>query len=132
MRRALPLAALLALASCFTMPPRAPSGILEEIEAAEITAQELSASATNLTCTKFVAGNCVEPGKAFSPDAGLRYQQQFQDVRKALRTAKALGKGGVAECLGAARAQAACLAAAKGLMAELEQQVLQAQQGAKP
>lgn len=131
MRRILLLAALLALASCFTMP-KAPSGVLEEIEAAEITAQELSASATNLTCTKFVAGNCVEPGKAFSPDAGLRYQQQFQDVRKALRTAKALGKGGVAECLGAARAQAACLAAAKGLMAELEQQVLKAQQGAKP
>lgn len=129
--RAILFFALLALAGCFTMP-KVPSGILEEIEAAEITAQELSASATNLTCTKFVAGNCAEPGKSFSPDMGSRLQQQFQDVRKALRTSKAMGAGGIAECLGAARTQAGCLAAARGLMAELESQVLQAQQGVKP
>ena len=104
--------------------------MLEQIEAAELTAQQLGASVTNLTCTKFAAGACVEPGKAFMPDAGLRYHGQVQQARGALKTAKALGTGGIGECLGAPRNQVQCLSAARALLAQLETEVLKAQ-GAK-
>ena len=126
---------LLALAAlvgaCTAVMPRAPANVLEQIEAAEVTAQQLSASIVNLTCTKFEAGRCIEPGKAFSPDQGSRYHKRAQEAREALRTAKTLGAGQVGECLGEKRDQAACLAAARGLIAELERVVLQAE-GAKP
>lgn len=122
------LAAL--LASCGQMP-RAPASMLEQIEAAEVTAQQLGASITNLTCTQFITQRCVEPGKAFSPDIGLRLHGKVQDARSALRTAKTLGAGDVAECLGQTRGQAACLSAVRALLGELERTVLQAQ-GAKP
>jgi hypothetical protein len=120
-----------ALAGCVAQMPRAPANILEQIEASEVTAQQLSASIVNLTCTRFEASRCVEPGKAFTPDQGIRYHGRAQEARAALRTAKTLGTGQVGDCLGAKRDQAACLAAARGLIAELERVVLQAE-GAKP
>jgi len=121
-----------ALAGCPTISPKAPSGILEQIEAAELTAQQLSASIVSLTCTKFVSQKCVEPGKAFMPDTAIKHHAQVQKARDALKTTLAIGAGQVGECLGATRTQAACLSSAKLLLAELERIVLQSQAGGKP
>jgi hypothetical protein len=113
--------------------PRAPQGVLEQIEAADISAQRLSASVTNLTCTKFLNKKCIEPGKAFDPDDGIKYQGQAQEIRKWLRAASAIGAGQVGQCMGVARTAEQCLAAARQLLTQLEQRVLDAQaQGAKP
>ena len=119
----------LALGGCGTMV-RAPANTLEAIEAAEVTAQEVSSSIVNLTCTKFVAKKCVEPGKAFSPDQGRALHDQIQDARRALRVSKDLKDGQIGECLGQMRSQVACLNTVKALLASIEVQVLQAQ-GAK-
>ena len=120
----------LLLASCTAMGVRAPANTLEAIEAAEVTAQEVSSSIVNLTCTKFVAKKCVEPGKAFSPDQGRALHDQIQDARRALRVSKDLKDGQIGECLGQMRSQVACLNTVKALLASIEVQVLQAQ-GAK-
>ena len=116
------------LTGCGTMV-RAPANTLEAIEAAEVTAQEVSASVVNLTCTKFVAKKCVEPGKAFSPDQGSELHAQVQDARRALRVAKDLKDGQIGECLGQTRSQVACLNAVKALLAQIETRILQAQGG---
>lgn len=122
------------LAGCPANMPRAPQGVLEQIEAADIGAQRASASITNLTCTKFLNQRCVEPGKFFDPDDGIKYQGQAQEIRKHLRTAASIGAGQVGQCIGQARTAEQCLAAARQLLAELERKVLeaQAQQGVKP
>lgn len=123
------------LVGCPANMPRAPQGVLEQIEAAEIGAQRASASIVNLTCTKFLNQRCVEPGKFFDPDDGIKYQAQAQELRKQLRIAASIGAGQVGQCLGQARTAEQCLAAARQLLAELERKVLEAQaqsQGAKP
>lgn len=124
------LAALLfslSLSGCIGPQPRAPQGVLEQIEAAEIGAQKLSASVTNLACTKFTAGKCIEPGKALDPDTASRYQGEVQEVRKTLRQARDIGAGSVGLCMGQARTSEQCLAAARQIFNELERQVLEAQ-----
>lgn len=130
MRKALLIAAAVvvtaALAGCGVMPER-PKTVFEQIEAAEITAQQLGASIVSLTCGRFEGKRCVEPGKAFTPDEAIRHHQRVQDARKALRTAAAIGAGGVGECLGEPRNQVACLAAARSLLTELERKVIEAQ-----
>ena len=127
--RTLLVAAALLLAGCPASMPKAPAGILEQIEAAELTAQQMGASIVSLTCTKFVAQKCVEPGKAFNPDAAIKHHETVQKVRAAFKTALGIGAGGIGECLGAKRNQEACFNAAKLLLTELERTVLQAQGG---
>jgi hypothetical protein len=122
------------LYGCPANMPRAPQGILEEIEAVDIAAQRVSASIVNLTCTKFLNQKCIEPGKAFDPDDGIKYQGQAQDIRKQLRIASSIGSGQVGQCMGQARTAEQCLAATRQILAELERRVLEAQaqaQGAK-
>lgn len=122
------------LSGCFGPQPRAPQGTLEQIEAAEIGAQNLSASITNLACTKFQLGKCIEPGKALDPDTATRYQGEVQEVRRTLRAAKGIGAGNVGQCMGLSRTSEQCLAAARQIFFELEKRVLEAQaqaQGAK-
>jgi len=125
------LAALVLLGGCPAMPPKVPVTPLEQIEAAEVTAQQLGTSITTLTCTKFVAGKCAEPGKALMPAAALKYHDQVQSARGALRVAAGIADGQVGLCMGQQRTQVACLAAARLILIELERIVLQ-QQGAKP
>jgi len=128
MIRTLILAATLALCGCATGPqPREPDGTLEEIERADLAARKASASITNLTCTQFVMGKCVEPGKSFDPDTGIKYQGEVQEIRRWLRQAGSIGAGSVGLCMGVARTQEQCLAAARSLLADLERRVLEAQ-----
>lgn len=132
MRLLVMLVLSLSLLGCATGPqPRAPDGVLEQIEAAEIGAQNMSASITNLACTQFAAGKCIEPGKALDPDTAAKYQGEVQEVRRTLRAAKGIGAGSVGQCMGIARTSEQCLAAARQIFFELERKVLQAQtQGA--
>jgi len=119
-----------ALGGCGSIP-RAPQGILEQIEAAELSLQQLSESITNLTCTQYVARKCVEPGKTFDADTGIAHRDKVQQARAALRSTLTLGGGQIGECLGEKRTQQACLAAVKLVLIEMERKVLQAQ-GGKP
>jgi len=125
--RVLILLLALLLPACGINPPKAPQGIIEQIEAVELTAQQLSASVTKLTCTRFVAKQCVEPGKAFSPDQGLVFHDTIQKARGALKATAAISDGQIGECLGQQRSQASCLAAAQAILAEIERKVLEEQ-----
>ena len=116
---------------CALSPVRAPKNVLEQIEAAELSAQQLSASITSLTCTRFVEKRCVEPGKAFLPDKAIEYHDAVQRARGALKASLAIVTGQVGECLGEKRIQAACLASARAILAELERVVIE-QGGTKP
>lgn len=131
MRTIIVVALSLFLAGCPSMP-RAPVGALEQIEAIELSAQAAGASITNLTCTVYVAKKCVEPGKAFDANEGIKHHDTVQSVRSALKAATAIGSGKVGDCLGVQRTQAACIAVAQLILTELERKVLQAQQGVKP
>lgn len=122
MKRLLLLAVLIAIPGCALMP-QPPKTTLEQIEQAEISAQEVSASIVNLTCSKFVAKQCAEPGKAFLPDEGAKYHDQVQRVRGALRVASTLSAGSVGQCLGETRSQVGCLAAARVLLGQIEMKV---------
>jgi hypothetical protein len=122
MKRALLMVFL--LTGCLAENPRAPSGVLEQIEAAEITAQQLATSITNQTCTEFLAGKCAEPGKSLMPDKALPAFDKVQEVRAHLRRAATLSGGGLADCLGKPRSQSACLAAAKAVLLEIERALL--------
>jgi hypothetical protein len=114
---------------CMGDKPRAPQGPLEIIEAGELAAQQLGTSITNLTCTKFAAGRCAEPGKALMPQPALKAFDQVQQARQAFRAAASITGDGVGECLGEARTQAACISAARALLASLERWVIEAQAG---
>ena len=124
----LAVAVAIALGGCVATP-RAPSGPLETIEAAELTAQQLGTSILTLTCTKFQQGKCIEPGKAFMPDKGLAYFDQVQSARAGLRAAVVIGAEGLGQCLGEMRTQAACIAAAQALLREMERRVIEAKGG---
>jgi len=120
------------LAGCPSVMPRAPQGPLEQIEATELSLQAMGESIVNLTCTKYVNKQCVEPGKAFNATQGETLHKQVRDARAALKIAKGITGGQIGECLGAKRTQAACISAVKALMLEVERKVLEAQaQGAK-
>lgn len=119
---------VLLLAGCPANMPRAPQGTLEGIEAAELTAQQLSASITNLTCTKFVAKKCAEPGKAFDPDQGKQYHDIVQKYRAALKTASTTPFGQTADCLGVKRSADSCLAVVRAGLAQLETITMQRSQ----
>lgn len=112
------------LTSC-TSPER-PRTVLEQIEAAEITAQQVEASILNLTCTKFHVKQCVEPGKVLMPDKAMELFTKAEEVRAALRTATTLGADNIGSCLGQTRTQAACLSAARALLLQLETYLLNA------
>lgn len=118
------------LAGCAMTPVRAPKNVLEQVEAAELSAQQLSASITSLTCTRFAEKRCAEPGKAFLPDKAIEYHDAVQRARGALKATLAIGTGEVGDCMGEKRTQANCLASARAILAELERAVLE--QGAKP
>jgi len=124
MKTVLVIVAIIFVAGC-TTTARAPKGILEQIEASELTAQQMSASVTNLTCTKYVAKKCAEPGKAFDATQGIALHDSIQRVRGALKTTLAIGEGQIGECLGTKRTQAGCLASAKAILAEVERRVLE-------
>jgi hypothetical protein len=123
------LAAVAMLVGCAASGARMPQGPLEQIEAAEITAQEVSASIVRLTCTKYLATKCIEPGKSFGAEEGIKLHDRVQDARQALRAAKAIGSGQVGACLGEQRTQIACIAAARLVINELERKVLEQQAG---
>jgi hypothetical protein len=130
MMRALLIVVLsLALAGCAVPGARAPQGPLEQIEAIELTAQEVSAGIVRLTCTQYVAKKCVEPGKTFDAEQGTANHELVQKARGALRAARGIKAGQVGECLGAQRTQAACIAAARLIINELERKVLEHQAG---
>jgi len=132
MKTVLALAFAFLLAGCPSTMPRAPSGPLEQIEASELSLQAMGESIVNLTCTKYVNKQCVEPGKAFDATQGEVLHKKVRDSRAALKVAKGLTGGQIGECLGAKRTQAACISAVKALMLEVERKVLEAQaQGAK-
>lgn len=114
----------LILGACVAAMPRAPKGPLEQIEAAEVTAQQLATSIYNQTCMDIQAGKCVEPGKSLMPEQALAAFDKVQRVRKTLRQAATLSDGGLAECLGEPRNQQACLAAAQAALLELERLLL--------
>ena len=125
------------LAGCPAIPPKAPSGPLEIIEAAEITAQQVSAQIVALTCTKFESvlgqsakpglGRCLEPGKVLRPSAAITYHDKVQDVRGGLKQALAIPVDGVGQCMGEKRTQAACIATARLLLNELERSLISMQ-----
>ena len=117
--------ALTLLGGCIAMPD-APKTTLEQIELAELSAQQAGASITSLTCTRFEKKICIEAGKAFYPDEAKKHHDKVQEVRKGLAVALALGGGGVGECLGQSRTQIACLSAARSLLAQVEQSVIDA------
>jgi hypothetical protein len=106
--------------------PNKPKSVLEQIEAAEITAQQVEASILNLTCTKFAAKKCIEPGKALMPDKGMELFSKAEEVRAALRTATSLGVDKIGICMGQNRNQVACLSAARVLLLQLETYLLNA------
>jgi len=107
--------------------PKASEGILEQIEAAELTAQQLQQSITNLTCTKFVAQKCAEVGKVFDPTTGAAYHEEVAKARAGYKVAKGIPIGQTALCLGAQRTAISCLAVAKAIVAEIERKQMQAQ-----
>ena len=120
------------LGGCGAMP-KAPATFLEQVEALEIAGQQVGESIVNLTCTKYMNGRCIEPGKSFDAAQGNDYHKKVQDARAALRASVAIGDGQVGMCLGQNRTQAACFAAARMLLLQMEQKVLTAQaQGGKP
>ena len=118
--------ALLALTGCPQMP-KAHQGALEIIEASELAAQQAGASITNLTCTKFRARQCIEPGKAIDPDVAAPLHAEVQKVRTVLRQAAVIGAGQVGDCFGEAKTQSACIATARLWLNALERQILEAQ-----
>lgn len=117
------LAISLILAGCPSMP-RAPSGPLEMIEAAELTADQVREAVDRQVCTVFVAGVCNEAGKSLMPGEAVQILDEVSDIRQALRAAVEIGESGVGACLGARRTQIECLRAAQALLARLEQRFL--------
>lgn len=119
------VAAVLLAAGCAGLRP--PKGPLEQIELAEISAQQAARTIAELTCTKYVAKKCVEPGKVFDAELAAKLYESTQEARQGLRAARALGSGEVGQCLGQARTQQACIGAVRLLLNQLERQILEKQ-----
>jgi hypothetical protein len=124
------LAALLCLflLGCGPMPDK-PKNVLEQIEAAEITAQQVEASIVALTCTKFHVKQCVEPGKALDPKTSLELLATVENGRDGLKAAIGLGPDKIGLCLGQQRDQLACLNAARSIILQIETMLLRAKEG---
>jgi hypothetical protein len=118
-------ALLMLLAGCPGTMPDKPKNVLEQIEAAEITAQEVEGSIVNLMCTKYEGPRCIEPGKSLHPAKASELFAKVEEARKSLRTAAGLGLEGLGTCMGETRNQAACLSAARKVLLDIQTILLQ-------
>lgn len=106
--------------------PRAavPKTIPEQVEAANLLVDKLSDGIVDVTCTKFKAGQCVEPGKPLMPDDAIKAHESVQRAHAALMMTSGIPVNGVGECLGKQRSQIACLAAASALLTEVDRMLI--------
>lgn len=116
----------LLLAGCAGMGPTAqvPKTIPEQIEALNLLAEHVSDGIVDLTCTQFKAGQCIEPGKPLMPDQAIAFHADLERAHGALLITGNIPINGVGECLGKARTQAQCLAAANALIIEIDRQLI--------
>lgn len=100
----------LLLAGCAAGPrPELPKGIPEQIEASALFLKHLDNNIVELTCTKFQAKRCIEPGKPLMPKKAIELHEQLTKVGKGLHDVALIPVNGIGECFGSAKSQAACL-----------------------
>jgi hypothetical protein len=114
------LLALVILYGCVGPQAKAPQGIPEQIEAANLFAEKLSDTLAAVTCTQFKAGACIEPGKPLMPKDAIKMHDQLETAHQGLAAASSMGAGGIADCMGTQRTQTQCVTAVSGLLTQID------------
>lgn len=112
--------ALMLLSGCGGPMAAKPATVPEGFEASDRLIEKISNGLVALSCGKFVAGNCIEPGKPLMPKDSLKIHERAEQAHAALQTSALLGAGQLGDCLGEQRTQAACATVAMSVLTEID------------